>query len=79
MVNARPVSNHVLLHDDVITVGHHKIKFSDPHATSRVELQAFDFADTATMKTLADMRGRPAEANTVLLPTASEDLSRLQT
>jgi type II secretory pathway predicted ATPase ExeA len=79
MVNARRVSNHVLLHEDVITIGHHKIKFSDPHATSRVEFQGADFADTTIMKTLEDMRSLLARENTSLLPKASEDLPTLQT
>jgi type II secretory pathway predicted ATPase ExeA len=79
MVNARRVSNHVLLHEDVITIGHHKIKFSAPHATSRVEFQGADFADTTIMKTLEDMRSLLARENTSLLPKASEDLPTLQT
>ena len=78
MVNAKRVSNHVLLHDDVITIGHHKIKFSDPHATSRDMLEGADFTDTAIMKTLQDMRNLLAQENTALLPTATEDLPTLQ-
>ena len=78
-VNAKRVSNHVLLHDDVITVGHHKIKFSDPFATSRGKLDGAEFADTAIMKTLEDMRSLLAQENTALLPTASEEQPTLQT
>jgi type II secretory pathway predicted ATPase ExeA len=77
-VNAKRVSNHVLLHDDVITVGHHKIKFHDPFATKRHDLDGAEFADTAIMKTLEDMRNLLAQENTALLPTASEDLPTLQ-
>lgn len=77
-VNAKRVSNHVLLHDDVITVGHHKIKFHDPFATRRHELEGPEFADTAIMKTLEDMRNLLAQENTALLPAASEDLPTLQ-
>lgn len=77
-VNAKRVSNHVLLHDDVITVGHHKIKFHDPFATKRHSLEGAEFADTAIMKTLEDMRNLLAQENTALLPTASEDLPTLQ-
>ncbi len=77
-VNAKRVSNHVLLHDDVITVGHHKIKFCDPFATRRGELEGAEFADTAIMKTLQDMRNLLARENTALLPAASEDLPTLQ-
>ena len=78
-VNAKRVSNHILKHDDVITVGHHKIKFHDPFATSRGELDGAEFADTAIMKTLEDMRNLLAQENTALLPTASEDLPTIQT
>jgi general secretion pathway protein A len=78
-VNAKRVSNHVLMHDDVITVGHHKIKFSDPFATTRGTLGGEDFADTAIMKTLDDMRSLLARENTELLPAATEDLPTLQT
>jgi len=77
-VNAKRVSNHVLMHDDVITVGHHKIKFHDPFATTRHNLDGEEFADTAIMKTLEDMRNLLAHENTALLPTASEDLPTLQ-
>jgi len=77
-VNAKRVSNHVLLHDDVITVGHHKVKFHDPFATKQQVLEGAEFADTAIMKTLEDMRNLLAQENTALLPTASEDLPTLQ-
>ncbi len=78
-VNSKRVSNHVLIHDDVVKLGHHSIKFYDPCATSRGELGGVDFADTAIMKTLEDMRNLLAEENTALLPTASEDLPTIQT
>ena len=78
-VNSRRISNHVLMHDDVITVGHHRIKFSDPFATTRGRLDGEEFTDTTVMKTLEDMRSLLARENTVMLPTASEDLPTLQT
>jgi len=78
-VNSKRVSNQVLTHDDVITVGHHKIKFIDPHAQKRDELDGPEFADTAIMKTLEDMRSLLAQENTALMPAASEDLPTLQT
>ncbi len=73
-VNSRRVSNHVLVHDDVITVGHHRIKFDDPHATKRGSLDGNEFVDTAVMKTLDDMRKRLAEDNTEILPAPPENL-----
>ena len=77
-VNSRRVSNHVLMHDDVITVGHHTIKFLDPHATTRRELEGAQLADTVIMKTLDDMRSLLAQENTALLPAASENLPTLK-
>ena len=72
-VNSRRVSNHVLIHDDVITVGHHRIKFDDPHATKRGSLDGHEFADTAIMKSLQDMRKLLAQENTEILPTPPEN------
>ena len=73
-VNSKRVSNHVLIHDDVITVGNHRIKFNDPHATKRGSLEGNEFADTAIMKTLVDMRKLLAQENTEILPSQSENL-----
>ena len=73
-VNSRRISNHVLIHDDVITVVHHRIKFDDPHATKRGSLDGNEFVDTAVMKTLDDMRKLPAEENTEILPAPPENL-----
>jgi general secretion pathway protein A len=78
-VNSKRVSNHVLIHDDVITLGHHRIKFHDPCATTRGELDGVEFADTVIMKTLEDMRNLLAQENTALLPAVSEDLPTIQT
>jgi len=78
-VNSKRISNHVLIHDDVVTLGHHRIKFHDPCATSRGELEGEEFADTAIMKTLEDMRDLLARENTALLPIATEDLPTIQT
>ncbi|MGI9271394.1 MAG: FHA domain-containing protein [Woeseiaceae bacterium] len=73
-VNSKRVSNHVLIHNDVITLGHHRIKFVDPHATKRSKLDGDQFADTSIMKTLDDMRKLLARENTEILPTPSENL-----
>jgi type II secretory pathway predicted ATPase ExeA/pSer/pThr/pTyr-binding forkhead associated (FHA) protein len=78
-VNSRRVSNHVVIHDDVITVGHHKIKFSDPFARKRPSLDGDAFADTAIMKTLQDMRDLLAQENTALMPAVSENLPTIRT
>jgi type II secretory pathway predicted ATPase ExeA/pSer/pThr/pTyr-binding forkhead associated (FHA) protein len=73
-VNSKRISNHVLVHNDVITVGHHRIKFVAPDAVSRVALNEAQFAETTIMKTLDDMRRLLAEENTVRLPIATENL-----
>jgi type II secretory pathway predicted ATPase ExeA len=72
-VNSCRVSNHVLIHDDVITVGHHRIKFDDPMATKRGSLEGTEFADTAIMKSLDDMRKLLAQENTEILPAPPEN------
>jgi len=73
-VNSKRVSNHVLIHDDIITVGHHRIRFSDPQAMSRVQLSGEQFDDTVIMKTLEDMRNLLAQENTSVMPVATDDL-----
>lgn len=78
-VNSKRISNHVLMHDDVITVGHHRVKFHDPCATTYGDLDGKEFADTVIMKTLEDMRALLAQENTALLPTATENLPTIQT
>ena len=76
-VNSRRVSNHILIDNDIISVGEHRIKFCDPQATQRGELDKKDFADTAIMKTLEDMRALLARENTAVLPTPSENIPTL--
>ncbi len=75
-VNSHRVSNQVLIDDDVVTVGNHRIKFCDPHAMQRGTLESSEFADTVIMKTLDDMRNLLAQENTSVLPapTISENL-----
>lgn len=73
-VNSKRVSNHILAHNDVISVGHHRIKFSDLHATQRGNVDGDEFADTAIMKTLDDMRSLLARENTEVMPIPTENL-----
>ena len=73
-VNSRRVSNSVLKHDDIISVGDHRIKFCDPNATSRARLDGSEFAETAIMKTLDDMRNLLSRENTAIMPAPSENL-----
>jgi len=73
-VNSRRVSNQVLLHDDVIKIGNHSIKFNDPNAVRHSSLDGVEFADTVIMKSLDDMRRLLAQENTEILPTLTENL-----
>lgn len=73
-VNSKRVSNHVLIDNDIITVGNHRIKFCDPHAKTRGSVAGNEFTDTAIMKTLDDMRNLLAQENTAMLPIPSENL-----
>ena len=78
-VNSRRVSNHVMVHNDIVTVGHHRIKFYDPYATPGRILEDPQIDDTIIMKTLQDMRKLLAQENTSLIPTLSENLPTIQT
>lgn len=62
-VNSRRVSNHVLVDDDIIAVGQHRIKFRDPSAKQRKDLDGDGLADTSIMKTIEDMRRAQPEEN----------------
>jgi general secretion pathway protein A len=72
-VNSQRVSNHVLLHNDIISVGNHGIKFHDPNARDSIKLDGDGLADTVVMKTLRDMRKLLARENTQSLPIPTED------
>lgn len=77
-VNARRISNQVLLHEDVVSIGHYKIEFNDPHAQTWGTLDGAGLDDTVIMKTLDDMRNLLAQENTSVMPTMPEDLSTHQ-
>lgn len=72
-VNSQRVSNHVLLHDDVISIGNHGIKFCDPNARDSIKLDDAGLADTVVMRTLRDMRKLLARENTQSLPIPTEE------
>lgn len=63
-VNSRRISNHVMVHDDVITVGHHRLKFCDPSAVDAHPLSDMDMDETIIMKSVDDMRRSLARENT---------------
>jgi general secretion pathway protein A len=72
-VNSRRMSNHVLQHEDVISVGQHSVKFIDPQASGSLELDGTGFADTVVLKNLQDLRRLLARENTVSLPVQESD------
>jgi len=72
-VNSNRVTSHVLKHNDLITLGHHNIKFDDVTAESRGYPAGKGFADTAVIQTLDDLRNLLADENTAALPTINDD------
>jgi len=76
-VNSIRVSNQVLIDNDVITIGNHRIKFCAPHAKRRDILDGTQFDDTVIMKTLDDMRGLLAQENTAIMPSLTENVPTL--
>ena len=76
-VNSRRISNQVIIHDDIINIGNHHIKFVDPNAKERSVLEGASFADTIIMQDLSDVRKLLARGNTEALPVhpdlAAED------
>jgi hypothetical protein len=72
-VNSRRVSNHILQHDDIISLGQHNLKFVDPLAVDSPEIYGPGFAETVIMKSLQDIRRLLARENTVALPARTRD------
>ena len=71
-VNSRRISNQVLAHDDVLTIGDFGLKFVDPSAGKRESLEDLSLDDTIVMMTLDDMRKVLARENTAVLPARKE-------
>jgi pSer/pThr/pTyr-binding forkhead associated (FHA) protein len=68
IVNSRRISNQVLMHNDIISLGNHRIKFVHPAATDVMVHEAAGMADTIIMESLRDMRRMLAQENTQALP-----------
>jgi len=71
-VNTRRISNQVVIDNDIISIGNHRIKFIDPNAKVRTTLEGTGFSDTIIAKSLEDMRDVLARENTQALPIATE-------
>ncbi len=71
-VNSWRVSNQVLLHNDIITIGEHGLKFVDAAARDRGALKNTSFNDTVVMQSMEDMRRVLAREHTEILPAAGQ-------
>lgn len=71
-VNTRRISNQVVIDNDIISIGNHRIKFIDPNAKARTTLEGSGFSDTIIAKNLEDMRNVLARENTQALPMPRE-------
>lgn len=72
-VNSRRISNHVLRHDDVISLGSFRLKFVHTAADRHFKMDDSGFAETVIMKTLEDMRHMLAGENTQTMPIDAMD------
>ena len=71
-VNSWRVSNQVLLHNDLITIGEHGLKFVDAAARDRAALANTSFNDTVVMQSMEDMRRVLAREHTEVLPATAQ-------
>lgn len=55
-VNGKRVKNHVLINDDIISLGDHRIKFVDPSATRRTSLRGAGWDDETLAESIRDFR-----------------------
>lgn len=72
-VNSRRISNLMMKHEDVVQLGNYRIKFVDPSATKRSNLDDVGLSETVVMKSLADVRRLLAAEHTApVAPAAAE-------
>ncbi len=71
-VNSRRVQSKVLLHDDIVSIGDHRMKmvYADGHST--IEIEDPELADTAKMKNIADARRNREEKIPTLVVVRDE-------
>jgi pSer/pThr/pTyr-binding forkhead associated (FHA) protein len=55
-VNGERVKNHVLINDDIIILGDHRLKFVDPSATRRATMRGAGWDDTTLAESIKDFR-----------------------
>ena len=59
-VNGKRISSLVVINDDIISIGDHRIKLVDPAARRRTTLRAAGLDETSILKSVADMRNSVA-------------------
>jgi type II secretory pathway predicted ATPase ExeA len=69
-VNSRRVRSKVLLHNDIISLGDHRMKMVYAAGHSTIEIEDPDLADTAKMKNIADARRVREQKIPTLVPIA---------
>lgn len=55
-VNGKRVKRHVLINDDIISLGDHRLKFIDPSTTKRTSLHGAGWDDTTLAESIKDFR-----------------------
>ena len=55
-VNGERVKNHVLINNDIISLGDHRLKFVDPATTQRTNLRGAGWDDTTLAESIRDFR-----------------------
>jgi type II secretory pathway predicted ATPase ExeA len=67
-VNSRRVSNQILMHGDIVSIGNHRLKFVHSAATNRSLPEGAGIEDTIIMKDLTSLRKMLATEFTEMLP-----------
>tara|TARA_R110002096_G_scaffold146914_9_gene306002 strand:+ start:5680 stop:6873 length:1194 start_codon:yes stop_codon:yes gene_type:complete len=67
-VNSRRIQSKVLLHDDIISLGDHRIKMVYAPGHSSIVIDDPELADTAKMQNIADARRRREQKIPTLIP-----------
>jgi len=70
-VNSRRVQSKVLLHNDIVSLGDHRLKMIYAEGHSMIEIEDPDLADTAKMRNIADARRQRKERIPTLVAVAS--------
>ena len=71
-VNDRRIQDQIVIHQDIISIGNHRIKFIDPNARVRTTLEGTGFGDTGMSESLEDRCNVFAGENTQALPVPQE-------